>query len=469
MKFLKRLLIIAVCIATLVTLFYSWTSWWGARKLSAALTMLRDKNEPTRFEELVPAPVPDADNVAAAPVFQEVFVSAKDSRLVKLEIPWKKITRKPEPGESTIHFTARFLNPDFKGDDQAAGELVLESLAPAAPLLEEVAQAVRRPGVSWPIDYSKGFGSSRPHISPLLKISNLFLERARAELATGRPDNAFQDVQTLLALARASGSEPVLVSLLVELSILHMPHSVIGDGLERHAWTDAQLADLSSELSRIDLMARLSDALRGERTSVIQLRTDMLSPYGMPDTRTLRLQDAAELAVWAIWPAGWVNETKAGYIDTTQRSIDAVKQPRELPSTLAEIEASLVSRMQTWSKIDILQLSSALTPFLHAAKRIVAIQTFLRSLATACAVERYRMANDRLPATLENLVPAFLPSVPTDPLTGKPLCYKPSESSSYLIYGTGWDQTDNAGSGVSAINDFKNFTDQADWGVLVKF
>ena len=105
----------------------------------------------------MPAPVPDADNAAAAPVFQEVFVSAKDSRLGKLEIPWKKIAGKPESGESTIHFVARFLNPDFKGDDQAAGELVLKSLAPSAPLLEEVAQAVRRPGVCWPLDYSKGF------------------------------------------------------------------------------------------------------------------------------------------------------------------------------------------------------------------------------------------------------------------------------------------------------------------------
>ena len=108
MKFLKRLLIIAVCIVTLVTLFYSWTNWWGARKLNSALAMLREKNEPTRFEELVPAPVPDADNVAAAPVFQEVFVSEKDSRLRKLDLPWKKITGKPEPGESTIHFRARF-------------------------------------------------------------------------------------------------------------------------------------------------------------------------------------------------------------------------------------------------------------------------------------------------------------------------------------------------------------------------
>ena len=105
-----------------------------------------------------------------------------------------------------------------------------------------------------------------------------------------------------------------------------------------------------------------------------------------------------------------------------------------------------------------------------AAKRIAATQTILRSLAAACAVERYRMAHGRLPATLEDLVPAFLLSVPTDPLTGKPLCYKPSESSSYLIYGTGWDQTDNAGSSVSALTGLSSrFENQADWGVLVKY
>ena len=251
----KGLLLAVVTLISIVTLFYSWTNWWGARKLSAALAMLREKNEPTRFEELVPAPMPDADNVAAAPVFQEVFVSAKDSRLGKLDLPWKKITGKPESGESPIHFTARLLNPDFKGDDQAAGELVLKSLAPSAPLLEEVAQAVRRPGVCWPLDYSKGFEMEIPY-TKTVETSRLFLERARAELATARPDNAFADVQTILALARAAGSAPFLITVLVESSILDRASQVICDGLERHAWTDAQLADLSSELSHTDLLAR---------------------------------------------------------------------------------------------------------------------------------------------------------------------------------------------------------------------
>jgi hypothetical protein len=288
----KRLIFAAIALVTLITLFYSWTNWWGARKLSAALAMLEERNEPTRFEDLVPPPGPDADNVAAAPVFQEVFASGKDSRLGKLDLPWKKIAGKPESGESTIHFVARFLNPDFKGDDQAAGELVLKSLAPSAPLLEEVAQAVHRPGVCWPLDYSKGFETPLPHLSAMANTSKVLQGRAQAELAAGRPENAFQDVQTILALARAARSAPFLITVFVESSIWDRASQLISDGLERHAWTDARLADFSSELSRTDLLARLSNGLRGERAFVIQLdgsRTNLFTLQGLPDTGTLRL------------------------------------------------------------------------------------------------------------------------------------------------------------------------------------
>jgi hypothetical protein len=219
-------------------------------------------------------------------------------------------------------------------------------------------------------------------------------------------------------------------------------------------------------------MALLSDALRLERALVFQIdlkkHPEVLLLVQSSDTGKLKNPTALRVAA-TLWPEGWLNEDKAGYIGTIQRYIDAVKHPTELPTTLAEIEAARAGP-SVWNKIRN-PLSQVTMPALAGpAKWIAATQTILRSLATACAVERYRMAHGRLPDTLEDLVPGFLPSVPTGPLTGKPLCYKPSESSSYLIYGTGWDQTDNAGSGVTAIRGLSNKTmDQADWGVLVKF
>lgn len=312
---------------------------------------------------------------------------------------------------------------------------------------------------------------SLPHLSAIVNTSKVLQGRALAELATGRPDNAFRDVQTLLVLARAAGSTPLLITLLVETSILDRASQVISDGLDRHAWTDAQLADLSSELSHIDLLASLTDGLRGERTSLSQIdlkrRPEVLMIVHSFDTGKPKNHTALRAAA-TLWPDGWLNEDKATYIGIIQRYIDAVNHPKELPTTLAEIEAARASS-SPWNKIRNPLSYLAMPAILGAAKRIAASQTILRSLAIACAIERYRMAQGRLPATLEDLMPAFLPSIPTDPLTGKPLCYKPSESRSYLIYGTGWDQTDNAGTSVTAIAGFQKIADQADWGVLVKF
>ena len=39
------------------------------------------------------------------------------------------------------------------------------------------------------------------------------------------------------------------------------------------------------------------------------------------------------------------------------------------------------------------------------------------------AVERFRLKNGRLPDSLSELVPDFMPSIPTDPFDGKPIRY----------------------------------------------
>jgi hypothetical protein len=75
----------------------------------------------------------------------------------------------------------------------------------------------------------------------MLNISKVLQGRALAELAAGRPENAFQDVQTILAVARAAGSPPLLITVLVENSILDRASQVIRDGLERYAWSDAPI------------------------------------------------------------------------------------------------------------------------------------------------------------------------------------------------------------------------------------
>jgi len=76
-------------------------------------------------------------------------------------------------------------------------------------------------------------------------------------------------------------------------------------------------------------------------------------------------------------------------------------------------------------------------------------RTMLAGTRATIAIERYRIANGRLPDSLDALVPAFLAAVPTDPMTGTSMLYRRIENDphgrAYLVYSTGIDGIDNGG------------------------
>jgi len=63
---------------------------------------------------------------------------------------------------------------------------------------------------------------------------------------------------------------------------------------------------------------------------------------------------------------------------------------------------------------------------------------------TAIAIKRYRRARGQIPEDLKQLVPDFLPEVPTDPFDGNPLRYIVKDGE-YLIYSVGGNGQDDGG------------------------
>jgi hypothetical protein len=62
------------------------------------------------------------------------------------------------------------------------------------------------------------------------------------------------------------------------------------------------------------------------------------------------------------------------------------------------------------------------------------------------AIELFQARHGRLPASLDELAPGVLPSVPDDPLTGKPFGYTlRNDGSGFLLYSLGIDGTDDGG------------------------
>jgi hypothetical protein len=65
--------------------------------------------------------------------------------------------------------------------------------------------------------------------------------------------------------------------------------------------------------------------------------------------------------------------------------------------------------------------------------------------ATACALERYRLANGKYPDVLAALVPQFAEKLPLDVCNGQSLKYRLQPDGEFVLYGVGWNEKDDGG------------------------
>ena len=68
-----------------------------------------------------------------------------------------------------------------------------------------------------------------------------------------------------------------------------------------------------------------------------------------------------------------------------------------------------------------------------------------RLLTVDLALRLYRGEHAEYPDELDQLVPGILPSLPPDPYTDEPLCYRKTEDGEFLLYSTGPGRTDHGG------------------------
>lgn len=78
----------------------------------------------------------------------------------------------------------------------------------------------------------------------------------------------------------------------------------------------------------------------------------------------------------------------------------------------------------------------------HFFVKAAQAEALRRTSITAMALRLYRHEYGRYPDRLNSLVPRYLPSVPLDPFTGKPLQYRHTPKG-FRIWSIGWDGKDD--------------------------
>lgn len=224
--------------------------------------------------------------------------------------------------------------------------------------------------------------------------------------------------------------------------------------------TEAQLAGLQAQWQGLVLQPALARALEFERAGIGQLigdvrsgRESAASAFGMGTGGGGKFADQM---MGLAWRALGAEADELFYLRFMQGQIDALRKLARLRSW-AVAQPDLAANTAQLAVLDTWQGKLMLLSRLGSPNFSKAFQTALRYetrrelTIAALAVERHRLQHGRPPATLNALVPAFLPAVPVDWMDGKPLRYRVNADGTFTLWSIGEDLKDDGGDGSDAV------------------
>ncbi len=434
--------------AALLTLFHLEENWRGKRAWESWKAQRLAMGDRYDWSELAPPMIPDADNFAKEPLI-EAAVTGKAS----LMNGFKWGGKAPKFANWRLGQTE-----DVAGWAASFGAHDLSSaLRPIDERLDELDLASKRPGCRMPFRYQYPEIAEDP-IPPLLGFraaSRLLRLRAIARLRAGDASGAFEDAMAGLRLARQFQRDPALMSSLLAQAMSSIAMQSVWEGLSAHAWTDPQLAELQAALGRLDLIASFRRASESERIFMVQADEaearksawqrakdgawDLDSFDGSGEVKTNWLK---AIRLWLLVPNGWHYQGMVRRDKFLAEAYLPAVDPGAHTIHLARLRADESDREQSLFDRSVVVASGLLV---SQVVRVAYHQNALDEARIACALERYRLAHGTYPASLDELVPAYLDQIPVDVLEGGALRYRLNADGTFLLYSMGPDGKDEDG------------------------
>ena len=474
MKFLKlffKWLGLAILALALLLLSYflgifGWQKWTGIQNWKQAQSELRAQGEKLTFAELVTAkPVPDSENFYGDPLWKDVWDAAaakpttvKDPNLESHKLQWA-IKRWETPlsinelaqlnalfpssnypaslkrRDAALRLETSLNSPTGENKEQTA-RLLLEISTPAEPILNRLAELIKRPASYLPLHYVAGVNMALPHVPPILSLGRLLGAKAAAELTLGNTQASATDIETLLQLTDVL-KEPILITLVVREALLKATLETLNRGIAIHAWSDEQLRNFQVLLTGKDFIHSRSVAYSGERACVDESsllnisEMDGLSEKQSPVVTWAQFfNEEGEKAFYDLWIQQFINllrnQPKEGL---NAKTLPPLVVASDKPKTLKEITYQL-------KKLAVLFHQG---PLRGGIKRTTETQTAVNQSLIACALERYRLAHGSYPSSLDALVPEYLAAIAKELTTGEPMHYRLLDDGRFLLWSVGWN------------------------------
>lgn len=302
----------------------------------------------------------------------------------------------------------------------------------------------------YPIQLGNGFNTLMPHLASLKGLAQFLALATLTHAESGQPREAVRDVEDILLVARSLESEPLLISQLVRISLLEIGAGAAATSLPRAAVDDADWKRLQEAFARAESANPFHRGIAGEAAMAggffdsgpSQLATGLIGSSAAANQAPASAKLAAALYVGTGLRAVDGNFCMERLVEL----VDASQRPFPEALALARASEERVDREMARPLKGLKIMSGMLLPALgRSTEKQATSQATLRAAVTGCAVERHRLAHGgRLPESLAELVPRFLPAVPADPFDGQPLRYRHTNDT-YVVYSVGADLADDGG------------------------
>jgi hypothetical protein len=517
----KRFLFGLACLATLIALFYAEEDWRGWHAWNSFKHEWEAKGEHFDMAGVTPAPVPDDQNFAMAPIWIESikamlgpknarqwfgdkfpdngrtnfidrlamniyrerdngntnmnFGSWQNPRLPDLQ-PWQDYYRNPK-ADPNIRPNPAKRNPVVTNEfpiapqPQTPAADVLLALSKYDSPIEELRAASRLPESRFPLKYDNESPAAilLPHLAVLKRCSQVLQLRAIAELQNGQPDKALDDVKLLLRLTDSIRTEPILISQLVRIAMWQITLQPVYEGLAEQRWSDEQLVALDAELVNVDFLAAYKLSMNGDLGCInkemdrVRRHPEALEGYTGGDEYDNNQRLPGNLITRLI-PTGWFYQNQYRYTRIMVEYYIPVADTNHgvfSPALLRRSDAVVTAEIKSTSPFN--RLEKMVLPSLgHAATKFAHAQASMDLARTAIALERCRLAHGEYPESLDALAPQFIARVPHDVIGGRPLKYRRTQDGQFVLYSIGWNETDDGGV-VGFKKDGAVDNNQGDW------
>jgi hypothetical protein len=432
----RRLLIILLILVGLPAAYYFYARWALEADINRAIAETDALDGRWRLQDL------EAD--------REVHRDEANSALHVIKVK-RMIGAKPIPGSQKDYDAV------FK-DLPASAQLNVQQLEMIRTPFEQYPDALAEarklkdmPKGRFPMTLSPDFYATLlPNHQDGREIARLLMCDAMLRGHDGDPDGALESCTAILNIGRAYGDEPFVITLLLRMVCADVLVQAVERTLAQGFAKEASLKPLQQRLMQegADLRVRFVEVVRGERAGRHQffelLRQGELR-LGEHMVTTLRMRiTLPEQIASNLLPELYMKDYP-GHLRHMNALVEAARLPLHEQLERFEALSEEVDRSNTRTA-ELAQILPLLPPSLtKACQAHLPAQANLAAAAAGVAGERFRLAHQRWPESLAELVHAgLLDAIPTDPFDGQALRFARLQDG-LVIYSVGHDRRDNGG------------------------